>query len=1559
MKKFVNLEKSEDFQLLESVSINGIYQDIKNNSDIIKPIATTTIGAGCQNPYFIVNNLFSELQTYEQKKKALENLQVPDIVKDFIQDIREPILNWSESFDLNDIIDSGVYTITGIRESNERDHLPINNFGNNTSISAKLFVTVSPEGNTTYRSIIGQTLFLSNAEGHETKIYTRSANKTSYNGSISYEVTWGDWQVCQGMKEVGVVDSYDSFIDNGMYSGVYNNNGITETFVIITLNDYVVKQPKSVSQLKYALNAITNKSELSIRVGGGQTFTWSEWKPVFDEENIIKLINSKQDKLCYYTENTSTDTAVIKVSHDTDEATFHEDKVEVGVDNCVLLKSEDLLLGEDSYIKVSPEKVSMSSPQGKIEDAVGALVSNANAIATLNGTGEGSVSKAVTDKIAEVVAGAPADLDTLKEIADYIASDKTNAADINNTLTALKTRVYELGDFATAKNAEDKAREPLYSGNEGISIIHYTVNGSTEGLILQHQDIDGDYHRSVQTLFYHARQYVRFVWFTDSTRTVLLESANFNGDWWETSISHLEYDKTTHTIKCRRIGQDVNSTKWITLPSASTSTDGLMTMAQVKSLEGKQDQLVNYVEEPGGKTTIKYPNGTARVEVSNVRAALWVNDDKVAIAADANGTRMLYQKTAEDGSIEHRDEISIGKHSENSATHITLTSKSTTEEAGEKITNTSTIQVNPYGISMSSPNGEIGDIVKEISEKASSESVSELRQEVEDKAPKVGYAPDLKVNFAKELVGRGEATPEVIGNIRPTGEISIGDGNATIAKIKGSSVVWNQLIVSMSRKDDYDGITTYYDADTNEFVLKNLSRTSNYNSGSTRGALNLVQKILPNHRYCLYGNNNYKGIGICTSNVSPFSTYTLNVIFQNSEQYLWSVRITKDFDFATYCPVGSEFRFRMYLYDLTLMFGAGNEPTTIEEFEARKPLNVTNEYNEGTLVSYQGGEIKSVGFNAYDGTYAKVIGGETYHATGTTSISFAKELDGDKTPITLDSDNKFIPEEDGYVYAEGKDIVIHLTHSYTPEHVDEYEEDVHLLPDITSILDAEGDQLFPYGLLSAGSVYDEITATKAIKRVGVVDIGALPWARLQYENTYYYFRKENKSVARGKNGSYSNVLCKPYTSVEVGTQNLVDKSVTTFFTNNLLLIRDDSYTDVASFKAANQGVLLYYELAEPIEVDLPEPLNMTYEAWDFGTEELVAEGATTPLNADIVYQFNAVDRIRENSSSIDDLEEHVEEHKDDGIELLTNGNLKLTLKGETREFMPATPSGDPMHYAYVSTGAEYNATDDFILKNAPWKDMVDTIEDKAKWSLDVVDASNVQQMTIKGVEYNYATENRTSPEGGTYLRYFIVGKGSNGVWVEDETKVLHLPGCWYLNGLGDITDKEMFAIYRDKNTLGGLVGGVFIATRNRTLIDKVKFQGGTVNLGDRYCHTMFLTSLISPRINISSIGYCFNRASALKYITTEYVATYLSNANNAFQLANLLKVIYLSGLKMSLSFKDSKYISKLSVKYMIENAAPTSAITITLHADAYARLAEDADIVAALEAKPLVTLVSA
>ena len=60
--------------------------------------------------------------------------------------------------------------------------------------------------------------------------------------------------------------------------------------------------------------------------------------------------------------------------------------------------------------------------------------------------------------------------------------------------------------------------------------------------------------------------------------------------------------------------------------------------------------------------------------------------------------------------------------------------------------------------------------------------------------------------------------------------------------------------------------------------------------------------------------------------------------------------------------------------------------------------------------------------------------------------------------------------------------------------------------------------------------------------------------------------------------------------------------------------------------------------------------------------------------------------------------------KQDALQLTVkdNGNIVLSnIQGQSKEFMPATPSGDPMHYAYEAAGAEWNGTGADIIKTAP------------------------------------------------------------------------------------------------------------------------------------------------------------------------------------------------------------------------------------------------------------------
>lgn len=79
-------------------------------------------------------------------------------------------------------------------------------------------------------------------------------------------------------------------------------------------------------------------------------------------------------------------------------------------------------------------KSKISTDESTIESNTKKIEANETAISTLNGTGDGSVKKAVSDGIAKVVAGAPEDFDTLKEMSDWISTHETSASAMNSQI---------------------------------------------------------------------------------------------------------------------------------------------------------------------------------------------------------------------------------------------------------------------------------------------------------------------------------------------------------------------------------------------------------------------------------------------------------------------------------------------------------------------------------------------------------------------------------------------------------------------------------------------------------------------------------------------------------------------------------------------------------------------------------------------------------------------------------------------------------------------------------------------------------------------------------------------------------------------------------------------------------------------------------------------------------------------------------------------------------------------------------------------------------------------
>lgn len=556
---------------------------------------------------------------------------------------------------------------------------------------------------------------------------------------------------------------------------------------------------------------------------------------------------------------------------------------------------------------------------------------------------------------------------------------------------------------------------------------------------------------------------------------------------------------------------------------------------------------------------------------------------------------------------------------------------------------------------------------------------TELEEQIENaknfdsrKADIDGQYDKLTSGNAQNLIGRGVATSEEF-NFRPSGEISIQDGTARVKKLKGNSVVYNQLVKHGGILSRF-GITTTFNESTNIYTINGTATASGqiYGTSDSGGMYAILKSKYFYKRLTFVGGTVTSSTNVLSygdirfPNNGSFSIYCLNRDNTNFEYLLVQFKTGDIFD---------NYQIRVECFDLLKMFGSVEAiPPTEEDFLKLFPDSYYP-YNPGEIKSLTATGIKSVGFNAWDGKYKvgyiddygeyreggskavsdyfQLIKGETYYLYSPLSISLYL-YDKDKKYIrkieVIKSNTTFVAPIDceyirfrTYGILEGN-ICINLSNTgYRDGEYQPYVDFTRELP-IYKIKDSEGNLLFPDGLCSAGSVYDKITEKKAIKRIGKVDLGTLDWNYATGVRLSNVFIAKQAGVKRHYTEVMPNAICVKYTPISVVETSKVDYAFddvidvnSVYQSENSIVIRDTSFTDAASLKESLQGVYLYYELATPIEVDLDPEVNMDYEVWDFGTEQMISEGFSTPIRADIVYGFNAVDRIRENTLNIEDL----------------------------------------------------------------------------------------------------------------------------------------------------------------------------------------------------------------------------------------------------------------------------------------------------------------------------------
>lgn len=547
------------------------------------------------------------------------------------------------------------------------------------------------------------------------------------------------------------------------------------------------------------------------------------------------------------------------------------------------------------------------------------------------------------------------------------------------------------------------------------------------------------------------------------------------------------------------------------------------------------------------------------------------------------------------------------------------------------------------------------------------------------KASTDGKYPDF---MAGDLVGRGESVPAEF-SFRASGGKSIKDGTAWIKRLKGNSVVWNQLVPTPCATDKSavkNGVTFTDNRDGSYTV------STDANGATAESFIYIYDKrfALGGHKVLLKG---------CPQG-GTLSTYYFGDRYYGYNEFgngfIGSYASTDLYAPAIVIKAGTVITtpivFRPQYIDLTQMFGAGDEPTTIEEFYARKPI-VEDEYayNEGKVIHMTAEGIKSVGDNAWDeewesGRFApstglpntdegirtknsiKVLPNENYWCSAQNDI-FAHFYDAEGSLIKNVYSGQY-----NYLPIKGKqfttptnaatmtfyvvgtttyknDILISLYHSGWKQDTDAgyqpYWED-------RLIFDQRIKDEFPDGMKSAGTAHDVayndmnkgvgVTETK----IGVVDMGDLNWEYISNDDPFFRVEIPLKR-ADVIQGQRSQLICAIYSIGDTTYYSATkqDKTIYESYTTSnerFIYIKDSAYTDAATFKAAMAGVMLYYELAEPTIIEYDEPFNLDYKVADFGTEQAIAEQPSAPISADIIYQFNAVDMIREHEIEINELQ---------------------------------------------------------------------------------------------------------------------------------------------------------------------------------------------------------------------------------------------------------------------------------------------------------------------------------
>lgn len=584
-----------------------------------------------------------------------------------------------------------------------------------------------------------------------------------------------------------------------------------------------------------------------------------------------------------------------------------------------------------------------------------------------------------------------------------------------------------------------------------------------------------------------------------------------------------------------------------------------------------------------------------------------------------------------------------------------------------------------------------------------------LQEQMAKKANVDGYYEEMTVGDAEQLV----ATQFVEDNepylFRPTGGSSDVGNRAYFDKIVGGTVVWNQLVRAMRSSGSEKGLTFTRNADGSLNISGTVTEAFSYDyvpftftginfKRDGRKYLLMLNKPIP----YAWGVSGY-GANVSANRIGGMWSNNVGTYWKNGLILQAKVGTTIDIQ-----------NLRAMVFDLTQMFGStiADYIYSIEQSQAGAGVAWFKKlfpkdyypYNAGELLSVEGLQSHgTVGFNQFDkntmvveNVYIDNVDGVEKSNTGALATDFIPvipnatyfintEQTAGEWGAWYDADKNYISGITGYgnvdpTYkvktAPSNAHYMRLTIKYNdngnldtlcinlsdPSRNGEYEPyEKHSYP-LDSSLTLRG---IPK-LDASNNLYydgDEYTSDGKVRRkYGIVDLGTLTW---YVSGGLFYARPANFAppssyIARVEGFIFSNKYSAD-TQIAIDANKMTDKTALRIVGH--IYIKDTTYTDAATFKAAMSGVMLVYELAAPT-TETAEPFQNIQVVDDFGTEEFVSSGF---IPAGHVTRYPA--NLRDKLQHLPDLASA------DGTYMIQQSNKQMSLVRMPAVF-PETPTED-------------------------------------------------------------------------------------------------------------------------------------------------------------------------------------------------------------------------------------------------------------------------------------------